>query len=124
MSDPAGFDTEDLYDDVDRSDLRTGGAKPLRSSENAGSVRIAPQFEDSVLKHEVVDSVETELDVEIKFVKYLDETDDWTILVDGELVDDVGYHRTPEEFSVFEMDSDSFETLVRSQIFEPESTGE
>lgn len=113
-SKPAGFDAEDPYTDVNLADLprwwretveefRAYGLRPFRPS----------RFENGVVKHTVVEPIEQELDVDIRFTNYGVHSETWTVLLDGEPVGEIGHHRVPEGFSVFEMDSDSFELMVR-----------
>jgi hypothetical protein len=113
---PAGYDSEDPYGDVDLDELprwwretveefREYGLRPYRP----------PRFADGALKHEVVDDIERDLDVDVGFVKYSD-SDDWTVLLDGAPVDEIGHHRATEGFSVFEMDGDSFTTFIEERV--------
>lgn len=111
---PPGYDTEDPYADVDLADLpewwrdvveefRTYDMRPYRP----------PRFEDGVLKHEVVDDLEEQLDVDVMIRTTGGGTGEWTVFVDGEPAREIGHRRTTEGFTVFEMASGELRALVR-----------
>lgn len=110
-----GEDPDDPYADVDVSTLPAWWRRAIREFE-AFDLRPyrPPRFEDGALKHEVVADLEAELGVEVE-LRGVDVThgDDWTVYVDGSPAGAVGHRRSPEGYSVFEVDSDEFERLVR-----------
>lgn len=112
---PPGFDSEDPYQDVNLRELprwwreaveefRKHGMRPYRP----------PRFEDGSLQPPVLNELESELAIDIEFMKFADRTEKWTVLLDGTPIIDVSHHRAPEGFSVFQIDRDSFERTVRN----------
>lgn len=113
-----GQDPEDPYEDVDLDALpewwreavelhREYGLRPYRP----------PRFADGTLKHEVVPELEAELGVDIRLsgidARY---GDDWTLLVDGDPVAEIPRQRSPEGYTVYELDPGAFERLVRDAL--------
>ena len=76
-----------------------------------------PRFEDGTLKYGVVDELEAELDVDISFTSIDSEyTKEWELRIDGEVVDRIGRYRSPEGYTVYEIDADAFVELVGSAV--------
>lgn len=115
---PPGADDENPYADIDISTLPQWWQRAIEEFDSYGLRPYRPpRFEDGVFKHRVVERLEAEEDVRIDFIgvnsRY---QDDWQVRVDGELVGPIGRRRSPEGFTVFEMDSDAFATFVRKAI--------
>jgi len=113
-----GEDPEDPYADVDVETLPEWWQRSIREFEAFGLRPYRPpRFADGALKHEVVADLEAEFGVEVD-VRGVDVThgDDWTVHVDGDPIGSIGHHRAPEGYSVFEVDSDAFEAMVRAAV--------
>ena len=110
-----GEDPSDPYESVNVSELPAWWRRAIEEFDhhNLRPYR-PPRFADGTLKHEVITALETELDIEIT-VRGVDVTrgDDWTVYVDGDPVGTVGHRRSAAGYSVFEMESEAFERLVR-----------
>lgn len=76
-----------------------------------------PRFEDSVYTHAVVDELEDTYDCEIRFVgrnsKY---PESWHVEIDGKPVLEIGRHRDVNGNTVYEMNSEAFETSLRDEL--------
>ena len=114
---PPGFDTEDPYADVDLSDLPDWWRDLVEEFKEYGlRPYCPPQFADGTLKHEVVSTLEAELEVAIRFIRPPNESEGWIILVDDEPITSVGHHRDVEGYSVYEMDGETFASVVRTHV--------
>lgn len=113
-----GEDGEDPYANVDVSELPAWWRRAIEEFEAFGLRPYRPpRFADGVLKHTVVDRLEADHGVDIDFVGVNPQyEEDWTIRVDGEFVGPIGRHRSPDGYTVFEMDGDEFEERVRSYL--------
>lgn len=106
------------YADVNVSELPEWWQKAKQEFEAFGLRPYRPpRFEDGTLKYEVVDELEAELDVEISFTS-IDSayTEEWELRVEGEIIDHVGRFRSPEGYTVYEIDSDEFVDLIESAV--------
>lgn len=115
---PPGMDVEDPYENVDIETLPEWWQESIRTFEEYDLRPYRPpRFEDGTLKYDIVSELETELSVTIDILGF-DVTygDDWTVLVDGEPVTDIGRRRSAEGYTVFEVSSDEFEAIVRSAV--------
>lgn len=73
----------------------------------------APRFQDGEYVHEVVNNLEEQLDVRIRFVNSEPvENGLWEISVDGEPLRELERYRDDQANSVFELGSESFRELV------------
>lgn len=116
----AGEDAVDPYADVDVESLPGWWRESIRLFEEHGLRPYRPpRLADGRLKHELVEELEAELGVEIRFLG-IEATygDDWTLLVDGEAVADVGRHRSTDGYTVFELDASELESLIREAAVE------
>jgi hypothetical protein len=117
-SHPAGYDEEDPYADEDLStypswwrrnvtEFREHGMRPYRP----------PRFEDGTLTPPLVNDLETTLGVEIRF-KSVDphEGGGWHLVVDDEVVTEVSRYRDGGGYTVYELDPEQFERLVRRAV--------
>lgn len=111
-----GEDDSDPYEDVDISDLPEWWRRAIETfREHDLRPYRPPRFEDGTLKHEVIDQVEAELDVDIRLACFnARHGDDWTVYVNGEQIGEIGHRRSPDGYSVFEIGSDEFVSFVRS----------
>lgn len=112
---PAGYDEEDPYAGEDLStypewwrrnieEFRKYGLRPYRP----------PRFADGEIAPDVIDTIETEVSVDIRFQTINPhEGNEWELLVDGERVVTVARHRMSEGYSRYEITSDEFERVVR-----------
>ena len=113
-----GEDSTDPYADVDISELPEWWQASIERFEKHGLRPYRPpRFADGELKHEIVDALEAELGVEIRFVG-IDVTygDDWTLFVGGEDIGPIGRHRSTDGYSVFECTGEEFEARVRDAV--------
>lgn len=110
----------DPYADVDVSELPEWWRKTKREFEEYGLRPYRPpRFEDGTLKYETVDRLEEELDVEISFTSIESPyTDVWEVRIDGEIVDRVGRFRSPNGYTVYEIESGEFAELIESAVGE------
>lgn len=116
---PAGFDEEDPYEGVDLAEF------PEWWRENVCEFREhrmrpyrPPEFADGVLVPELVDQVETDLDVELRISKHIgaDAEESWKVLVDGEAVTEIDRIRNEEGRSVYSVTGETFEQLIRDSV--------
>lgn len=109
-----GEDDDEPYENVDVSSLpdwwraaieehRRYDLRPYRP----------PVFADGVLKHRVVRELEDELEAQIRLLNTDVEEDRWEIRIDETVIGHVLRTRDPDGYSVYELDSDEFRTLVR-----------
>lgn len=113
-----GEDPADPYEDVDVDDLPAWWRRAIEEFDRHDLRPYRPpRFADGTLKHEVVASLEAELDVEIA-VRGVNVArgDDWTVYVDGDPAGTVGHRRSAAGYSVFEVESGAFERLVREAV--------
>lgn len=83
-----------------------------------------PRFTDGTLGPALVDALEADLGVDIRFrCKNASVGADWTVLVDGEPVGTIGRHRSRDRYTVFEMTGEAFADWVRSAVDGDGSTG-
>ena len=115
---PGGDD--DPYDDIDVSSLPDWWADAVKEfeSRNLRAYR-PPRFADGTLKRTVVETLETKLGVSIRFVgRNTSYRDDWEVQIDGEKVMTIGRHRSPDGYTVFEMEPDEFIDQVTEALRE------
>ena len=115
-----GEDPEDPYANTDISELPEWWRDAIREFREAGLRPYRPpRFEDGTLTPAVVHSLESALDVTVRLVCF-DGTyrADWAIEVDGTVTGEIGRHRSPEGYTVFEVESDEFEARIRAHVDE------
>lgn len=115
-----GEDNVNPYEDVNINELPAWWRQAIETFE-ANDLRPyrPPRFEDGTLKHEVVEYLEDKLDIDIRFVCFnARHGDDWDVFVDNERIGKVGHRRSPEGYSVFEVESEEFESLVRLHVLD------
>jgi len=116
-----GSDPEAPYEDVDVSTLPGWWRRAIEEFE-AHDLRPyrPPRFADGRLTHEVIDGLEADLDVDIGFGS-VDSAyrERWEVWIDGDPVAEVGRHRDPDGYTVYEIEGEAFATLVREAV--PES---
>lgn len=76
-----------------------------------------PRFADGVLVPPVVEHLERVYGVEVA-LRGFDATtgSDWSVLVDGQAVAEVGHRRSTDRHSVFEVDAESFVATVAAAV--------
>lgn len=113
-----GEDPEDPYRDVDVSGLPEWWQEAIEEFERHGLRPYRPpRFEDDVLKHEIIEDLERDHGIHIRFVAYNTRfEDDWEVQIDGESIGEIGRHRAPEGYTVFETDSEEFVEFVESNL--------
>lgn len=112
---PPGYDENDPYEGEDLStypewwrraikEFRAHGMRPYRPS----------RFADQEYTRPLVSTLEQELNVDIQ-IQAIDphEVNEWEILVDGTPIETVTKVRESEGYSLYQIDSDRFESLVR-----------
>lgn len=111
---PPGHEPEDPYEDVDVSTLPDWWEEAIRQFEAHGLRPFRPsRFEDGELTRDVVDRIEATFDVTVRIAGVDAEYgDDWTVFVDGDPVGSVARRRTRNGYTVFEVSSDEFESLI------------
>lgn len=114
--DPDTYD--DPYDGTDRGSLPEWWRSAIESFE-AHDLRPyrPPRFSDGELKHEVVTGLEAELNVELRIVG--DDTsygEPWTVMADGRPALTIPRRRTSAGYTLYEIESETFEKLVRESV--------
>lgn len=115
---PAGYDEEDPYADQDITEypdwwkqnieqFREYGLRPYRP----------PRFTDGEHVPEITREVEAEFDVDV-LIRAVEPRlgDDWTVIVDGQEVETIGRHRSGDGYTMYEITSDEFKSIVRSAV--------
>lgn len=113
-----GADPEDPYEDVDVESLPAWWRRAIEEFQ-AHDLRPyrPPRFEDGTLAHETIDALEREFGVDIAFGSVgTDYREEWTVRIDGDPVGTVGRHRSVEGYTVYEVESDRFESLIREAM--------
>ena len=113
-----GEDFSNPYKDIEISDLPSWWQKAIKEFEQHDLRPYRPpRFKDGVLKHEVVEELEEKHDIVITFLAFgSDYEDNWEVLLNEESIGEIGRHRAPEGYTVFETSSDSFAEFVESEI--------
>lgn len=76
-----------------------------------------PRFRDGPYVHEIVENLEEEFGVQIRFVNSEPVEDSiWQVIIDGESIIEFERYRNEKANSVFEFQSDEFRDLVKSNI--------
>lgn len=76
-----------------------------------------PQFSDGVFRHEVVEDLETEFDIDIRFLSMNPQYGgDWSVQIDGEAIGTIPRYRHPDGYSVFEIESNEFAAWIRELV--------
>lgn len=112
---PAGYDENNPYRDVDLAgypgwwrrnveQFRDYGMRPYRP----------PRFTDGEYTPEVIERLEAEFDVDVLF-RAVDPRlgDDWSVVVDGEEVASVERYRSGDGYTVYELSSEEFRSVIR-----------
>ena len=115
---PPGYDEDDPYADADLSsypewwqrnvtEFRTHGMRPYRP----------PRFADGTIVTERIDSLESELGVEIRFqAKNPQDGGRWQLVVDGDAIMAVTHERSGEGYTIYDMEVHEFERVVRETV--------
>lgn len=115
-----GEDAQDPYTDVDVDSLPDWWIDAIEEFEAHGLRPYRPpRFEDGTLKYRVISRLEGELGVSIRILGHdITVEDDWQVEVDDRRVGKISRHRSPDGYTVFEMDADEFEVWVRQEVAE------
>lgn len=109
---------EDPYADVDLEELPDWWRRAVEEF-RAHDLRPyrPPRLADGALAHEVVEELEAELGVELSFGS-VDAAfrERWEVRLDGDAVAAVDRHRSPEGYTVYEVDAERFRELVREAV--------
>lgn len=113
-----GEDREDPYRDVNVSTLPNWWQEAIEEFERHGLRPYRPpRFEDGVLKHEVIEELQADHDVEITFIVYDSRFGDkWEVHIDEESIGEIGRHRSTEGYTIFELDSEAFVEFIKSNL--------
>ena len=113
-----GEDPENPYEDTDISALPDWWQRTIEEFRQYGLRPYRPpRFEDGVLKHEVVDDLEDEYGIEVRFVAYASQIGEtWEVQVDGEPIGEVERRRSPEGYTVYGLESDAFVDFVETSL--------
>jgi len=111
---------DDPYADVDVSSLPEWWQQKIEHFRDRGIDPFRPpRFVDGTVTHDVVDGLETELEIEISFrCKNGTVGDDWTVVVDGDPIGSIGRHRSRNRYTVYELSADEFRTLINTTVAE------
>lgn len=115
---PAEHELADVYSDIEIENLPEWWQRAiLEYEEHELRPYQPPRFSDEILKYKVVNPLEEEHGVTIRFCKlHGSYGDDWTVEIDGEPIGEIGRHRNPNGYTVYEMSSDDFESWIRSHL--------
>jgi hypothetical protein len=115
---PAGYDEEDPYHGVDLDEypewwrrnveqFRDHGLRPYRP----------PRFADGEHTPPVLERLEHKFGVDVLF-RAVDPSvgDDWRVVVDGEDVATVGRHRSGDGYTVYEVSTAAFKSIVADHV--------
>jgi hypothetical protein len=120
---PAGYDEEDPYEGEDLESYPKWWRENIEEfkEHNMRPYR-PPRFADGTLVPELANELEERYGVEIKFQnrtpKRTDEDGpheplDWDVVLDGERISTVPRYRAPEGYSVYDVEAEAFEELIR-----------
>lgn len=120
---PAGYDDDDPYEGEDLETYPEWWRENIEEFQehNMRPYR-PPQFSDGTVVPALTHELEEQLSVEIKFQNRTPEREaedgahephDWDVLLDGEQIGTVPRYRAPEGYSVYDVDADAFEALIR-----------
>lgn len=109
------FDTDDPYADVDPADLPDWWQENLHEFADYESPTYLPSlFVDGTVVQCEINRLEVAFNVDIQLLGVdVDHGDDWEIRVDSETVATLGKRRTGRGYSVFDLTSDVFESVIR-----------
>lgn len=115
---PPGYDEEDPYEDEDLSTYPRWWRKNINIFQFHGMRPYRPpRFSDNEYTPPLISDLEEELNLDIQLRTIdPDRKKDWEILVDGTRIAAVARTRTSEGYSQYEIESDTFETLIRSHV--------
>lgn len=122
---PAGYDEEDPYEGEDLEEYPEWWRENIKEFQehNMRPYR-PPRFEDGTVVPELVYELHTQLGVDIKFQNRDPEIEaegahqkrDWDLLVDGDRVSTVPRYRSPDGYSVYDIDAGVFEEMVKEAL--------
>ncbi|GAB3031500.1 hypothetical protein [Natronobiforma cellulositropha] len=116
----AGETADDPYEEVDVDELPTWWQDAIEEFERYGLRPFRPsRFLDGSIAYSRVRDLADELETDVRIVgKNVTEGSHWQIVVDGEEVGPILKKRTVMGYTVYEIDGDEFESLVRSAVSE------
>lgn len=119
-----GDDPENPYEDVDIETLPKWWQRAIEEFETHDLRPYRPpRFADGALVHEVVSPLEREFRVTIEFASVdCDYRERWAVFIDGTKIETIGRHRSPAGYTVYEVDHNEFESLLRETMNERGST--
>lgn len=115
---PPGYDNENPYADEDISQYPEWWRRNIEQfREHELRPYRPPRFTDDEYTPNVITKLEADLDVDV-LIRAIEPRvgDDWSVSVDGEVVTTIGRHRSGDGYTVYELSSDEFESIVRSAI--------
>jgi len=117
---PAGYDEDDPYEEIDIDELPEWWQQNVREFREYGLRPYRPpRFNDGELTPEVRSLLEEEFGIETRFrVVDPQERSEWEFWADDSLVATVERYRDGEGYTVYDIDSDRFERLVRNAVSE------
>ncbi|NUE03701.1 hypothetical protein HUB97_14535 [Halorubraceae archaeon YAN] len=75
-----------------------------------------PRFEDGALKRDVIEKLENDLDLKIQFICFNPQKSEcWDVLINGVQISKIGYRRSAEGYTIFEMTSREFKQIVADE---------
>lgn len=78
-----------------------------------------PVFKNGTLKHDLIDQLERELDVSIRFVTKPGNADQtWLVEVDGEMIGSIDHYRSQRGFTVYQIAAPEFAHWIRQSVSE------
>jgi hypothetical protein len=77
----------------------------------------APRFQDDPYVHEVVSSIEDELDIQVRFINSEPvENGLWQISINGNSIEEFGRYRDEDANSVFKIHSEEFRESIHQSV--------
>lgn len=113
-----GSDPEDPYEGVVISELPVWWQRAIEEFDSHGLRPYRPpRFEDGVLQYTVVENLEEEYNVEIRFIDFNPTEDDFCeVVIEDESIGQIEWRRSPDGYTVIETDSDEFRELVENHL--------
>lgn len=115
---PAGYDGESPYEDEEISNYPDWWRKNIENFREHGMRPYRPpRFLDGEFVPPFIADLEDQKQVKI-FIRSINPAvgDDWTLIIDNQEVATIGRHRSGNGYTVYELSSTEFESLIRTAI--------
>ncbi|MFP9191397.1 hypothetical protein ACLI4Q_07040 [Natrialbaceae archaeon A-CW1-1] len=111
------------YENVDISNLPEWWQEGIELHRKFGlRPYLPPRFQDGTIKYEITEELEDKYGITIRFKAVNpEESNKWNVVVDNENIETVTRRRDTRGFSVFEINSDEFRSLIQRNIVSEDS---